>query len=89
MVPNVGYATASRPFYATIWFGLFATVVVTGVIFLAATSMPSLEGRPTRGFGQVGVMLVAAYWVLLFPRLRKVRRGAGKSGPDSNPPADR
>jgi hypothetical protein len=89
MVPDVGYATASRPFYTTIWFGLLATVAVTGVIFLAAISMPSLEGRPTRGFGQVGVMLVAAYWVLVFPRLRKVRRVAGKTGPDSNPPADR
>ena len=77
-VNDVGSSTDSRPFYATIWFGLLATAGVTALIFVAATSMPSLEGRPTRGFGQLGVMLVAAYWVLVFPKLRKIRRGGNK-----------
>lgn len=67
-----------RPFYGTIWFSLAATAAVAAVICAAAVSLPSLEGRPTRGFGQFGVMLVAGYWIFVFPRLRKVRGGENK-----------
>jgi hypothetical protein len=76
----VGSSIDSRPFYATIWFGLLATVAVIGAVFVASISMPSLDARPTKGFGQVGVMVVAAYWVFLFPKLRKMRRGESKPG---------
>ena len=48
--------------------------------------MPDLEGRPTKGFGQVGVVLVAVYWVLVFPKLRKIRRGENKPEPNPKPP---
>lgn len=57
-------STRGRPFYGTIWFSLAATVFAAGLIFVAAASMPNLEGRPTKGFGQFGVVLVAAYWAL-------------------------
>jgi len=80
----VGSSIESRPFYATIWFGLLATAAVIAVVFAVSITMPSLEGRPTRGFGQVGVMVVAAYWVLLFPKLRKIRRGESKPGSTSD-----
>jgi hypothetical protein len=76
----VGSSVDSRPFYATIWFGLLATAAVIAAVFLASVSMPSLEGHATKGFGQVGVMVVAAYWVLLFPKLRKIRRDESKPG---------
>jgi hypothetical protein len=82
----VSSSIESRPFYATIWFGLLATVAVTVLIFAAAASMPDLEGRPTKGFGQVGVVLVAVYWVLVFPKLRKIRRGENKPEPNPKPP---
>ena len=36
--------------------------------------MPDVEGRPARGIGQFGVVLVAIYWVFLFPRLRKMNK---------------
>jgi hypothetical protein len=78
-----------RPFYGTIWFSLAATAVVAAVIFVAAVSLPSLEGKPTRGFGQFGVMLVTGYWVFVFPRLRKIRGGAGKPEPDPGQRTDR
>jgi len=48
------------------------------VIFLASLSMPVLEGRPTRGFGQFGVVLVTIYWIFVFPKLRKIRRDPDK-----------
>jgi hypothetical protein len=76
----VGTPIDSRPFYATIWFGLLATVAVIAAVFLASISMPSLEGHATKGFGQFGVMVVAAYWVLVFPKLRKIHRGESKPG---------
>jgi hypothetical protein len=70
--------TNHRPFYATIWFGLVATVAVAAAIVAAAIAMPVLEGRPTRGFGQFGVVLVTIYWVFIFPKLRKIRRDPNK-----------
>jgi hypothetical protein len=76
----VATSPISRPFYGTIWFNILATAVAVLVIFAAATSMPILQGRPTRGFGQFGVVLVAIYWVLVFPKLRKIHQDSGKSG---------
>jgi hypothetical protein len=64
-----------RPFYGTIWFNLLATAAAVAVIFLGEVSMPALEGRPTKGFGQFGVVLVTIYWIFVFPKLRKIGRG--------------
>ena len=71
-------SSSNRPFYGTIWFNLLATAVAVAVIFLASLSMPVLEGRPTRGFGQFGVVLVTIYWIFVFPKLRKIRRDPDK-----------
>jgi hypothetical protein len=78
-----------RPFFATVWFGLLATAIAIAAIFLASVTMPSLEGRPTSGFGQVGVMLVAIYWVFVFPKLRKIQRGERKAGSALDQAGDR
>jgi hypothetical protein len=68
----VNSSSGARPFYTTFWFGIVATIVMVAAILLVATSMPELGGRPTRGFGQLGVVLIAVYWVAVFPRLRKM-----------------
>ena len=64
----------SRHFYGTLWFNLLASAVLILVLFLGGTWMPDVEGRPARGIGQFGVVLVAIYWVFLFPRLRKMNK---------------
>lgn len=64
----------SRPFYATIWFNLLATAMVVLALVLGAVWMPDVEGRPAKGMGQFGVMLVAIYWLFIFPKLRKMRK---------------
>ena len=64
----------SPPFYASLWFNLLATAAVVVLLFLGATWMPEVEGRPAKGMGQFGVVLVAIYWVFLFPKLRKIRK---------------
>jgi hypothetical protein len=79
---SVASSINGRPFYGTIWFSLLATIAVVLVIWLVAVSRPYLEGRPVRAAGQFGVVLVAAYWVFVFPRLRKSRTGENKPEPD-------
>jgi hypothetical protein len=79
---SVASLTNGRPFYGTIWFSLVATIAVVLVFWVVAISSPNLEGRPVRGEGQFGVVLVAAYWVFVFPRLRKSRTGENKPEPD-------
>jgi hypothetical protein len=69
-VPSSG----RRPFYGTIWFNLLATVAVIAVLLLIADSAFDVGGRPMRATGQFGVVFLAAYWVLIFPKLRKIRR---------------
>ena len=63
-----------RPFYGTLWFNLLASAVVVLVLFLGATWMPDVDGRPAKGIGQFGVVLLAIYWVFLFPKLRKISK---------------
>jgi hypothetical protein len=53
------------------------------MISAAMALAPNLEGRPVRAGGQFGVVLVAVYWVFLFPRWRKSRTGENK--PESGP----
>jgi hypothetical protein len=79
MTASLDYITSvtpkgSRPFYGTIWFNVFATAVVICALFLTASAAPQIGGRSMAGIGQFGVVLVAVYWVLVFPKLRKVRR---------------
>jgi hypothetical protein len=81
----VGSYTNSRPFYGTIWFGLVATIAVALVVYATVALMPNLEGRPVRGGGQFGVVLVAAYWVFVFPRFRKSRSGENKPASSKSP----
>jgi hypothetical protein len=66
-------ATNGPPFYATVTFGILATVVVAAVILLGNTVLPNVEGRPVRGMQQFGVVLLAAYWLIIFPKSRKAR----------------
>lgn len=72
-----------RPYYATIWFNLLATVIAILGILAARVVMPSLGGRQTKGFGQFGVVLVTIYWILIFPKLRKSHQD--NSGPQDDP----
>jgi hypothetical protein len=72
-----------RPFYGTIWFNLLATAVVVLTLVLAAIWMPDVEGRPAKGMGQFGVVLVAIYWVFIFPKLRKMRKNTPSKNPNS------
>jgi len=71
--------TDSRPFYGTIWFNLLASALVVFALFLAATWMPDVEGRPAKGMGQFGVVLVGIYWVFIFPKLRRIRKNSPES----------
>jgi hypothetical protein len=64
----------SRPFYGTVWFNLLASAMVVLAVVLGAIWMPDVAGRPARGMGQFGVVLVAIYWVFIFPKLRKMRK---------------
>lgn len=73
-----------RPFYGTIWFTLLASAALVGVLFLVADAVPDVGGRPNKGIGQFGVVLIAIYWVFIFPKIRKVRKD-----PVSAPPGDR
>jgi hypothetical protein len=74
-------STDSRPFYGTLWFNLLASAVVVFLLVLAAIWMPDVEGRPAKGLGQFGVVLVAIYWVFLFPKLRKMRKNTPPEPP--------
>ena len=64
----------SRPFYGTLWFNLLASAVVVLALVLLAIWMPNVEGKPAKGMGQFGVVVVAIYWVFMFPKLRKMRK---------------
>jgi len=81
-ITSVVSSTGSRPFYGTIWFSVVATIVVVLAVAVTAASLPDIGGVPVRGGGQFGVVLVAAYWVIVFPKLRKSRRG---EKPESDP----
>ncbi len=83
-ITNVASSTVGRPFYGTIWFGLVLTIGVILAIYVAVALVPNLEGRPVRGGGQFGVVLIAAYWVFVFPRLRKSRAGENKPQPEDS-----
>ena len=64
-------APNSPPFYGTIAFGILATVLVVLLILLAATVLPEVQGRPVKGIQQFGVVLLAVYWLIVFPKARK------------------
>jgi len=70
----VASSSGERPFYATIWFTVLATAAVIGILLLVAATVPDVGGRPNRGIGQFGVVLIAIYWVIIFPKLRRVGR---------------
>jgi hypothetical protein len=72
-----------RPFYGTLWFNFLASTAVVGLLVLAAIWMPDVEGRPAKGIGQFGVVLVAIYWVFIFPKLRKIRKNSRGKIPNS------
>jgi hypothetical protein len=74
---------ASRPFYGTLWFNFLASAAVVCLLVLAGIWMPDVEGRPAKGMGQFGVVLVAIYWVFIFPKLRKIRKNTTGKPPNS------
>lgn len=79
-------AAKSPRFYGTIPFGILATVILLAAIWAVSSAMPNLEGRPTAGIQQFGVVLLAAYWLFIFPRGRKSHVAKKPEG-DSKPPA--
>jgi hypothetical protein len=76
-------ATNGPPFYATVTFGILATVAVIAVILLPNTVFPDVDGRPVRGMQQFGIVLLAAYWLIIFPKSRK-SRAVKKAEPGSD-----
>lgn len=76
----------SGPFYSTIWFTLLVTVALVAGLYFVAAAMPDVGGRPNKGIGQFGVVLIAIYWVLIFPKLRRGRAGGSASGDEKKNP---
>ncbi|HUB79301.1 MAG TPA: hypothetical protein VMB03_10915 [Bryobacteraceae bacterium] len=73
----------SSPFYTTVWFGILFTVLAVGALYLIAIAVPDVGGRPNKGIGQFGVVLIAIYWVIIFPKLRRIRQNQASVSSDS------
>jgi hypothetical protein len=67
-----------RPFYATVCFSVLVTLAILiavpffALVVIGQSSSDEDLQRSGRAIGGIVPLVVAAYWIIVFPRLRKL-----------------